>query len=180
VPLYLSLLEDPSDRVINAAAIALGKTGDARALPALLKLPAHPSWKNQSLISALAGLKELRDPRGAELALSALADVAGARWVLATPVWDYPLAAAETLAALGQGWRGMPLLVPRLQAALQAEEPAGAFYTTLLIAALGDGGAAPVFERLMNHHSGQQEALEALATLRQRWVQATAAASAAR
>lgn len=157
--------------------MALGKTGDARALPALLKLPTHPSWKKQSLISALAGLKELRDPRGAELAPSALADVARARWVLATPVWDYPLAAAETLAALGQGWRGMPLLVPRPPAALRAEEPADVFYTTLLIAALGDGGAVPVFEQLVDHHTGQPAALEALSTLRQRWEQAATASA---
>jgi aminopeptidase N len=177
VPLYLSLLEDPSDRVINAAAIALGKTGDARALPALLKLPAHPSWKNQSLISALAGLKELRDPRGAELAMKALADVAGARWVLATPVWDYPLAAAEALSALGQGERGTALLASRLQAALDAGEVADVFYTAQLIATLGAPSAAGMFEQLQQHHAGQAPALEAVAALRQRWEQAVASAA---
>jgi aminopeptidase N len=176
VPLYLSLLQDPSDRVINAAAIALGKTGDARALPALLKLPAHPSWKNQSLISALAGLKELRDPRGGDLALQALADVHGARWVLATPVWDYPLAAAETLAALGQGARGLAVLAPRLDAALAAEHSADIFYTARLAAALADPGAGPLFDRVQQHHAGRTAALGALAGLRAQWQQSLDAA----
>jgi aminopeptidase N len=177
VPLYRSLLDDASDRVINAAAIALGKTGDARALPALLQLPAHPSWKNQSLISALAGLKELRDPRGAGLALQALADVHGARWVLATSVWDYPLAAAETLAALGQGARGLAVLAPRLDAALAADHAADVFYTARLVAALGDPGAAPLFDRLEQHLAGRAGALDTLAVQRAQWQQSLDAAS---
>lgn len=83
--------------MINAASIALGRTGDARAWLALSALRHHPSWKNQCLISALAGLRERGDARGADLALEALDDMRSARRVLATAVWDYPLAAAQTL-----------------------------------------------------------------------------------
>jgi HEAT repeat protein len=95
-------LNDTSDRVVNAAAIALGKSKSPLAYDALVKLKNKPSWKNQSLISALYGLSELGDERGVALALKALRDdPPGARWTLATPVWDYRLTAANTLVALG-------------------------------------------------------------------------------
>ena len=161
-PLYLAHLADPSDRVINAAAIGLGRSGDLRAFDALAALPAHPSWKQQSLISALAGLQELRDARGGDIALAALADVASPRWVLATPVWDTPLAAAGTLAALRQGHRALPLLQARLATALaDGRSPQDVFYTAMLIATLGDAGGLPVLDDLRQRHAGDAAALQA-------------------
>jgi aminopeptidase N len=88
--IYINALQNTSDRVVNAAAIALGKTKSEKAFDALANLPSRPSWKNQSLMSALSGLKELGDPRGYDIAYHALQDVYLSRWYLPTPpVWDY-------------------------------------------------------------------------------------------
>jgi HEAT repeat protein len=89
-------LNDHSERVVNAAANALGKSKSPKAFDALVKLKDKPSWKSQSLIAALNGLKELGDPRGVAVAYEALANVQLPRWHLATPIWDYPVAAADT------------------------------------------------------------------------------------
>lgn len=99
-PIYLEALNDYSDRVVFMGAIALGKTKDPKALDALLKLPEKPSWKNQSLISALYGLKELKDPRGLDISLKSLTDSEKSHWNLATPIWDHRLAAVHSLVAL--------------------------------------------------------------------------------
>jgi aminopeptidase N len=131
--LYRQHLQDPSDRVVNAAAIALGRSTSPAAFEALAALPAHPSWKNQSLISALYGLRELGDPRGAELALKALSDVRSPRWTLSTPVWDYRIAAAETLASLGQGASAVPLLMGHFEAAMQEGDINDIFSNVLLL-----------------------------------------------
>lgn len=136
--LYLSLLDDQHDRVINAAAIALGRSGDPRALGALLKLPEHPSWKNQSLISALNGLRELGDPAGAPLALHALTELDAPRWTLAVSRWDYRLAAAETLQSLGAGAKAYKQIAARLQQALRDAHLNDVFSNLLVLASLGD------------------------------------------
>ena len=52
---YIAALDDESDRVINAAATALGQTKSPRAFDVLAKLKDKPSWKSQSLISSLNG-----------------------------------------------------------------------------------------------------------------------------
>lgn len=167
-PLYIAHLRDPSDRVINAAATALGRSGSPLAFDALSALPSHPSWKNQSLISALDGLKALKDPRGAELALKALADVQSARWTLSTPVWDYRIAAAQTLVELGQGAQGLPLVFEHLQKALA--QPNGGdvndiFSNALLLATLGDARARAVFPLLKLRFAGDAEALKVVEQL---------------
>jgi HEAT repeat protein len=77
-------LNDSSQRVVNAAANALGKSKSPKAFDALVKLKDKPSWKSQSLIAALNGLKELGDPRGVAIAYEALANVQLPRWHLAT------------------------------------------------------------------------------------------------
>lgn len=147
--LYLSLLQDSSDRVVNAAANALGKSKAPEAFDALMRLPAKPSWKNQSLISALNGLKELGDPRGGQLALTALQDAdAAARWTLATPVWDFRIAAAETLAALGRGAEGCPVVRERWQAAMEKNELNDIFSNVLLITTLACPQGQEIFDRL--------------------------------
>ncbi len=160
-PVYLGHLRDRSDRVINAAAIALGRSGSPLAFDALVQLPRHPSWKNQSLISALAALKELGDPRAAELALQALGDVHAPRWTLATPIWDYRIAAAQLLAALGQGGQGFERVNAHLQHALAAGETNDIFSNLLLLATLADARALPVFEALKPRWAADTAALRA-------------------
>ena len=113
--LYLSYLNDESDRVINAAANALGKSKSPKAFDALAKLVRKPSWKNQSLISALNGLAALGDPRGFDIAFKALSDLNSPHWTLATPVWDYRITAAQTIATLGKSDAAYPLVSGGLQ-----------------------------------------------------------------
>jgi HEAT repeat protein len=162
VPLYLQYLKDPSDRVINAAAIALGKSRSPQAFEALAALPAHPSWKNQSLISALNGLKELGDPRGAAIATRALADVHSARWTLSTPVWDYRLAAAETLVALGQGASAYPMLHAHFEQSLKEPDVNDVFSNALLLVKLGDARARQALPLLRQRFAGDAAALKAV------------------
>ena len=179
-PLYLRHLRDRSDRVINSAAIALGQSGSPLALDALLALPEHPSWKNQSLISALAGLKELRNPRGAELAARALADVRSPRWALSTPVWDYRLAAAQTLVALRQGAGSVPLLLKQFAQALDEGDVNDLFSTALLLATLGDERARPALATLRERFAGDEGALKAAEDLQAQLNAAITAAQLAR
>ncbi len=161
--LYIRHFNDESDRVVNAAANALGKTGSPLAFDALMNLKDKPSWKNQSLIAALNGLRELGDPRGTALALAALADSAAApRWTLATPVWDFRLAAAETLVALGQGRQGYDLVYPRLMQSLAENDVNDIFSNVLLLVTLGDARALAIFPVLKEKYRADANALKAV------------------
>lgn len=158
-PLYIAQLRDRSDRVINAAAIALGKSRSPDAYAALVALAEHPSWKSQSLISALYGLKALGDPRGAALALGAVTDDVRPRWTLATPIWDFRLAAADTLAALGRGGDAYPRVLARFEAALVDDDVNNIFSNVLLMASLRDPRALSVFPRLRERFAGDAGAM---------------------
>lgn len=137
--LYLAALDDKkSERVVNAAAHALGLTKGPKAFDALVKLYDRPSWKGQTKISALVGLKTLGDPRGAAIALKALEDNRSPRWWLATIVWDFPLQAADTLAALGKGSLGYPIMEERLKASIKEDDVNDIFNNLTMIATLGD------------------------------------------
>lgn len=166
--LYLQYLKDESDRVVNAAAIALGSSQSPQAYETLVRLKNKPSWKNQSLISALNGLKMLQDPRGGAFALEALADRQGIHWTLATSTWDYRLAAAETLAALGQGNDGYPMIFQRLTEAHREGDINDIFSNILLIIALKASQGAEAFAWLKGQYMNnpttlaQVEKLEAL------------------
>lgn len=161
--LYIRHFQDSSDRVVNAAANALGKSKSEKALAALIRLPAKPSWKNQSLISALNGLRALGDPGGAALAMEALKDSAAApRWTLATPVWDFRLAAAETLAALGKGHEAYPLVHRRFLAAMQENDVNDIFGNVLLMVALADPRAQEVLPTLRERFKHDANAMQAV------------------
>jgi aminopeptidase N len=136
--LYIGFLTNESDRVVNAAANALGKCKSPKAFDALVKLKDKPSWKNQSLISTLNGLKALKDPRGVELALTAFKDLASPRWTLAVPIWDYRIAAAETLVALGKADSAYPFALDCLKKAIADDDMNDIFNTILLITTLAD------------------------------------------
>ncbi|MFT3908290.1 MAG: M1 family aminopeptidase [Ferruginibacter sp.] len=146
--IYLKYLNDESDRVINAAATALGKTKSPLAFDALVKLKDKPSWKNQSLISALNGFKELDDPRGVDIALTALTDLNGARWWLATSIWDFRLTAAETLVALGKGEKGYQLIYERFKKSMDENDYNDIFGNVQLITTLADPRGQEVFDQL--------------------------------
>lgn len=172
--LYLGYLMDESDRVVNAAAVALGKTKSSKAYDALLKLKDKPSWKNQSLISALNGLKELADPRGSELALAALKDLdAAPRWTLATSTWDFRLAAAETLVALGQGQAGYPIVYERFVRSMEENDVNDIFSNVLQIVTLADPRGEEIFAPLKTKFKKDANALKAIEQYEQQFKEAT-------
>jgi aminopeptidase N len=161
--LYISCLDDKSDRVINAAAFALGRTKSPGAFDVLARLKDKPSWKNQSLISALNGLRELADPRGASIALTALSDdPAGARWTLANSTWDYRITAAETLVSLGKASDGYPIVIERFNRSMEEGDVSDIFNNVLLLSILGDARGEEIFERLKKKFNNDANAMMAV------------------
>lgn len=160
--LFIDAFDDWSDRVTNAAAIALGKTGHDAAYDALLELRHKPSWKNQSLISTLNGLQQLADPRSVDLALDALMNSEAAHWTLATPIWDHRLAAANTLVALDKAGDGLELILPQLKAALVEEDLNDVFYNLLQVVTLGDSTGMEAFQLAKEKFSDDVTILEVI------------------
>ncbi len=162
-PVYLKNMGDESDRVVSSAAIALGKCRAAGAFEALAALPKRPSWKNQSLLSALAGLKELGDERGTAIALEALKDEKSeARWTLAVGAWDFRIAAAQTLFALNKGELGLPVVLSRFEKAMAEGDVNDIFSNLLLLSELGDGRAKAAFEAARERFKGDEPATSAV------------------
>jgi aminopeptidase N len=161
--LYLNALNDVSDRVINTAAVALGKTKSPRAFDALAKLVNKPSWKNQSLMSALGGLRQLGDPRGFDIAFKALSDPNLLRWRLPVPpVWDFRIVAAETIVALGKGDAAYPLIFGRFKKSMDENDLSGIFNNILLITKLADPRGQEAFELLKAKFKDDANAMTAV------------------
>jgi aminopeptidase N len=160
--IYLSALHDPSDRVINAAAIALGKTKCKEAYEELIKLESRPSWKNQNRISALNGLQQLGDQRAVDYMLSCIKDNTSPRWYLATPVWDYPYAAVNALVALGMADLAYNSLWARLHEAIRDGDINDVFQQVQLINLLKDKRAAEVYGLLKETYKADPVILEAV------------------
>lgn len=164
IPLYKKYLSDKSDRVINAAAIALGKTKDKTVFPILNELRFKSSWKNQSLISALNGMKELGNKRAIPIALEALKDTpAMPRWTLATSTWDFRIAAAETLVALNAGSEGFDIVYKRYLQSIADNDISDIFNNVLLMATIGDKRGKPIFDQLKLKFKDHTAALTAIA-----------------
>lgn len=163
VNVYTEAFKDESARVNNAAAIALGKTHSPKAYAALMQLKDKPSWKSQSLISCLNGLKELGDARGIELARQSLANAELPHWTLAVPVWDHRLAAAETLVALGKRSEGYAIIRPYFDKAMNEGDINDIFYNTLQVTTLADPGGAAIFPILKEKFKDDANALMAVA-----------------
>jgi aminopeptidase N len=171
--LYLKALSDQSDRVIAAAATALGKTKSPKAFAALTKLANKPSWKNQSLMNSLIGLKELGDPRGVEIALKALADPQLHRWRLPTPpVWDLRVIAVDTLITLGKGDAAYPVILERFRKSMAEDDVSGIFNNLLLIAKLADPRGKEVFEPLRTKFKDDVNAMSAVNQYETQFVEA--------
>jgi len=152
-PVYLKALKDPSDRVVSAAALALGKTKSPVAFEALSKLVNRPSMKSQSLLSALSGLKELGDPRGFEIAFKALSDLKLPRWRLPDgSVWDFRIFAAATIKSLGRSDSAFPMILNRLKTALAENDVNGTFSNLLIIHELADPRGQQAFELLRSRY----------------------------
>lgn len=146
-PLYIACLTDKSDRVIAAAALALAKTKAAGVFEILFKLKDKPSWKNQSLMTAMNGMKLSGDPRTVDVALSALRDnPAKPRWTLANNVWDYRVVAVETLVVFGKGSEGFPIVFERFKKSMEENDINDIFNNVMLVAILGDPRGREVFD----------------------------------
>lgn len=166
-PIYIEALRDVSDRVVNQATVALGKSKSPKAFAALQGLPARPSWKNQSLMSALNGLRELKDPRGYDLAYHALEDLSLHRWRLPTPpVWDLRVFAVETIVALNKSSDAYGLLQRHFEQSLQEDDLEGIFNNAWLLVKLGDRRATTQLDLLADKYKGHPDYLSAVDQLR--------------
>jgi hypothetical protein len=121
-----------------------------------------PSWKNQSLISALNALRELGDPRGYDIAFKALSDLHSPHWTLATPVWDYRLTAAQTTAALGKSEAAYPFVFSGFKKAMAEDDVHGIFYNVLLITTLAGPGGQEAFDQLKVKFKDDENAMKAV------------------
>lgn len=160
--LYLEAMREDSHQVIYAAAAALGKSRSPKAYDALVALAKVPSWKGENILSALLGLKELGDPRGAELALAALTDSVNHRWTLGTPVWDYRIAANQTLVALGKGEQAWAIADARLKRALAEDDVLDQFNSLMMLADTGDPRTRDAIALLKAHYKDDANALAAI------------------
>lgn len=162
--LYLEALSDPSDRVISSAATALGKTKSPKAFAALTKLVNKPSMKNQSLLSALRGLKALGDPRAYDIAFQALSDLRAPRWRLPglPSTWDFRGVAAETIASLGKSDKTYPLIFGRFNKSITENDIDGIFNNVLLITALADPRGQEAFDLLKARFKNDANAMSAV------------------
>ncbi len=169
--IFINALKNTSDRVVNSAAIALGKTKSEKAYDALAKLLGRPSWKNQSLMSALSGLKELGDPRGYNIAYNALQDVYLSRWYLPTPpVWDFRVVAVETIVALNRGSDILPLLLTRFENALKEGDINTVFNYVVLLSKIPDEQIKSVFEKLKIVYQNDSNTLIAVDNFEQQYL----------
>lgn len=160
--IFINALQDESDRVINSAAIALGKTKSSKALEILMNLENQPSWKNQNRISALNGLQQLGDARAVNYVLECIKDNQSPRWYLATPTWDYPFAAVNTLVALGKAPLAYPLLFERFKKSLHDNDVNDIFQNIQLINLLKDDRANEVFMLLYEKYKNDATILESV------------------
>lgn len=157
--IYINFLDNESDRVISAAATALGKTKSVKAFDALSKLVNKPSMKRQSLISALNGLKELNDPRGFDIAFKALSDLNLPRWRLPDTGWDYRIFAAQTIASLGRSDDAYPLIFDRFKKSLEENDLDGVFNNILLINTLATAKGKEVFDLMKTNDAVVMQAV---------------------
>jgi aminopeptidase N len=160
--LYISFLNDPSDRVISAAATALGRTKSPKAYDALVQLSNKPSMKSQSWISVLVGLSELGDPRGFDLAYKALADLNLPRWRLPDSGWDYRIYAAQTIASLGKSAEAYPLIFERFKKSMAENDLDGMLNNILIINTLADPRGQEAFDLLKVKYKDEINILEAV------------------
>lgn len=153
---YIGLLNDASERVVNAAAIALGRTKDPKAFDALVKLKDKPSWKNQSAISTLNGLRVLGDKRGVDIAMQYINASQIPHWTLGTATWDHRLAAVQTLAALGETDKAYKLIQQNFEKALSENNLNDIFFNLLQITMLQDSQGQVCFDQLKQKYEGNE------------------------
>ncbi|MCC6242417.1 MAG: hypothetical protein IT353_06225 [Gemmatimonadaceae bacterium] len=162
VDLYLEALYDRSHPVSYAAATALGQSKSPKAYAALTTLMTRPSWKGENKLSGLIGLTQLGDPRAVSVALNMLADESAPRWYLATPRWDYRLAAADLRVARGKSAAAYPLIAKRFDKSLEEDDVNDMFSNLYILAKLGDRRADSAIAKLRTRFKDDANALNAV------------------
>lgn len=160
--IYMNALHDESDRVINSAAIALGKTKCSKAFETLLNLENQTSWKNQNRISALNGLQQLGDDRAVSYVMRCIEDNHSPRWYLATATWDYPFAAVNALVSLDSAALAFPVLFERFKKSLLDNDINDIFQNVQLIILLTDARAKEVFALLKEKYKNDTLMMETI------------------
>lgn len=171
---YLDAFREESHQVIYAAAAALGRSRSSRAFAALTELMTIPSWKGENRLSGLLGLRELGDPRGIDAAFAAVNDVTSHRWTLATSLWDFRIAGAETLVALGRGADACPVVLERFRKAMAENDVNDIFSNVLLLVTLADARGAEVFPALRERFKDDANAMTAVASWEEQFKAAVA------
>jgi len=175
-PIFTNALSDKSDRVISAAALALAKTKAPGVFEILLKLKDKPSWKNQSLMTAMNAMKTLGDPRTVDIALAALKDnPPKPRWTLANNSWDYRVVAAETLVTFGKGSEGFLIVHERFKKSMEENDVNDIFNNVMLIAILGDPRGLEIFDSLKSKFKDDANAMVAVEQYEKQLKEATEA-----
>ncbi len=169
VDLYITNLNDSSQRVVASAAAALGKSKSPKAFETLVQLMEKPSMKSQSRIAALNGLKELGDPRSFEIAMNALSDLKLPRWRLATSNWDYRVFAAQLIASLGKSEEAFPLLFERFKIALNENDIDGIFNNIFLINTLANPKGQEAYNLLKEKYQNNATIMTATATFEEQF-----------
>ncbi len=160
--IYKEALTDESDRVINAACIAIGKTKSEEAYSLLMNMENKTSWKKQNRISALNGLEQLGDARAVDYALECLMDNTSPRWYLATPIWDYPFAAVNTLIALGKENLAYSIFYIRFLQSMEEHDINDLFQNVMLINQLKLEQAKEIYPLLKNKFKNDKYVLDAI------------------
>ncbi len=168
--IYIQSLSDESDRVINMAAIALGKTKNPKAFDVLINMENKKSWKSQNRISALNGLQQLGDLRALDYVLNCIKDNQSPRWYLATPRWDYPFAAINTLVALGKAELAYPILIERFKKSLIDNDVNDIFQNVQLINLLKDKRATDMYRLLREKYATDLVILNAIKKYEQQFL----------
>jgi aminopeptidase N len=163
VGIYLTALNDPSDRIINLAAIALGKTKSPKAFDGLAKLANKSSMKSQSLLCAFAGFKELGDPRGFDLAFNALSNTTLPRWRLPDgAIWDYRIFAAQLIAVLGKSSEAYLLIEERFKKSMAENDLEGMLNNIVIINTLADPHGQELYDLIKAKFKDNNDLLTAI------------------
>lgn len=145
---FFAALSDRSYGVIDEAAAALGRTKDARAFDALVKLTNTPSWKGRIQIAGLNGLAELGDKRAFDVGYKIATDTS-----LSMNIRTNALA---VVGATGKGdSRAYPLISEKFKKAVDATNFNGMVNGLRAIIKIADPRGQEAFDLLKAKFKGQ-------------------------
>jgi aminopeptidase N len=150
-PMFTAALNDQSYGVIDAAAAALGRTSDATAYDALVKLTDTASWRDRVRLAGLQGLSFLGDRRAIDL---------GFKYSEKSYPASVRAAALNVLAASGKGdARVYPLLLESFKKSLENNDFNGIFSGFQSFIRLADPRGQEAFDLAKEKFKNQQNFL---------------------